>query len=773
MPQDKHQQIKERFSDALEFMRDQHARMKEDFKFSNPADPQQWDDADLRKRKGRPCFTFDRTNQFINQVVNDARQNKPSVQILPVDSRGDKWAAQVIGGMLKHIEYQSRADHAYDLAIEHTARGGLGWIRVIPEVMRPETNEQEVRIMRVYDPMSCLLDPNSTEPDGQDARHGFVTTKLTKRAFERMYPKAKLDTWEDDSAMVWHSDDTITVCEYFDIEDKEETRLTVALPDGGEREISEDEYWKLAEQIGTNPVVLSAKKVVTRAQTWSKATGCEILEETEFPCRWVPLVPVYGDEVWVDGKRYLGGLVRKLRPGQVAYNIERSAALEYVESQPKAPFMVPFEAVEGHENHWERMNGPINPAWLPYNSMDEQGRPIPSPSRMSPPPFPAAFAQLGQIASQDMEAAVGMFKANLGVSGNETSGRAIQARKMEGDTATFHYADNLMRSIAQVGRIIVDMLPKLYDEKRVARIIGEDGKQDFVSVVPGAQTVRDPQTRKVTQISIEAGAYDVRVVAGASYTTQRQEAAQGIEMILQAVPQLSPALVPALMKLRDFPDAEKYSRMVMAMAPPQIQQIAEGDDDGPPPIPAVAQNQINQLQQQLQQMQAMMQAADKGMQELDEKAAALEMENQALKADKSIEAVTAQADAQLKSAQAAKTQAEAFMLVNGPQEQPEAPEAETEAESEPRMAPVQIVMPQPEGADVVLSQVSQAVEAMAQAQGQIASLVSAVAQSVTSGQDEIRQALTAVAEAALAPREIEVFHDKNGRASKAVSVPMQ
>lgn len=636
MPQDLHQRAKERFEDAKEAASEQHARMREDLLFSDPTDPQQWDEKVKKMRGDRVCLTADRTNQYIFQVVNDARKNKPGITTMPADSGADVQVAQRLDGIIRHIEYRSRAAVAYDTSIDHSARCGLGWIRVVPEIVRPETNQQEVTIKRVHDPLSIVLDPDSTEPDGSDAMFGFAETVMSKRAFERAYPKADVSSWEsaDAGSAGWFTTDGVRICEYQYVEETQANFVVAVDADGEELELSEDDYWLLAKQIGYQPKVVRQFMATERRVKWCKLNGAEVLEETDFPSRWLGFIPVLGYELWVDGKRKLCGLTRRMMESQRAYNYERSALVEAVALQPKAPTMVPIEAVAGHEKHWRELNTG-SPAYLPYNHADDDGNPLPAPQRLAPPAFPAAFAQGGQIALGDLEASVGMYRANLGAPNNATSGRQERERKEEGDTATFHFVDNLSRSIEHVGRIVVDMIPRLYDTKRQARILGVDGKNDQIEVDPQGPAVRK-QGNRIVAINPGVGSYDVRVVAGANYTTQRQEAAEGIAEILQAAPNFAPVLAPSLVKLRDWPEADKVSRMLLAMAPPQVQEIAnEGQDGDEPALPPAVRTAMEQMQAQMQQMAAMLDAGEKEIERLTQ-------ETEALKADKSIEAANVQ-----------------------------------------------------------------------------------------------------------------------------------
>jgi hypothetical protein len=621
MAQDTLTRIRERYKDAADFMREQHARMREDADFSNPAMPQQWDAGAKAARAGRPMLVFDKSNQFIAQVVNDMRQNKPQIQCLPADSYADIEVAKKLNGIIKHIEYVSRAGIAYDTAGESQVRLGLGWLRVVPQIMRPETNEQEIRIMRVHDPMSVMLDPNSTEPDGSDAMWGVVSTRMTLRAFKAAYPKAKAESFETgDYGAYWFGDDFVTVCEYFEIEETSENRLVVEF-EGQRASLTEDEYWQAAQAMGMQPPVVEQFESKKRSVTWKKVTCADVLEQTDFPSQYLPLIPVMGHEMWIDGRRYLCGMVRRLADAQRFHNYTISAAAEAVALQPKAPFIGAAEAIEGHDE-WQTANTDSH-SILPFNHMDEAGNPIPTPQRVQPPVFSQGWAELIQYSASAMEASVGMFAANLGKKGNATSGRQELAQQREGDTANFHFADNLARSIEQLGRVVVDMIPRIYDTPRQARIVGEDGSQDFVQIDPSMQTAAKKNGKKVVAINPTIGAYDVRVKSGPSYTSLRQESAEQMGNLIQASPEIFPLIGDEWIKAQDWPGAEKIAQRLKAMLPPQIQAL---EDDGQE-MPPEALQKIQSLQQQIEQLSHALEnaAAEADSKQIDKEKAEADM----------------------------------------------------------------------------------------------------------------------------------------------------
>jgi hypothetical protein len=636
MARDSIQEAKEAYQDAKDAVREQHARILEDFRFSNPSAPEQWGDFALKARAGRPMHTLDRTNQYVQHVVNKQRERKTSAEIFPADSKADVEVAKRIKGIIRHIEYTSRADIAWDTAADHQARGGLGWVRVTPKMVNSDMNEQEILIQRVIDPLSCLLDPNSTEPDGSDAMYGFAETNLTTRAFERMYPKAKKDSWDSEG---WFSEDGIRIAEYFKVVETKTNRITVSMPDGQQMTLGEDEYWALAQQIGFQPQLVEQFIAKKRTVKWCKMTGIAVLEETEYPSQWIGIIPVLGHEIWVEGKRYLCGLVRRLMDGQRLHNYEMSALTEALMAQPKAPFLVSGRAVDGREDEWQRLNSG-NPAYLTYNDVDENGLPVNAPIRLSPPNFPIAYANTANLAVQEMESSVGLYKSSLGQQSNAVSGRAKIADQTAGETATFHFLDNMRVAKEHVYRIVVDMLPTVYSGRRQAKILGEDEQQTSVQIDSEGPAVQR-QGKQITSINLGVGRYDVRVKVGPSYTSIREELGVKLQELGKGNPVLAAALMPMMMKLNDLPEADKIARVAIAMLPPEVQKAYHDEDTAD--MPPAAKAEIQQQGQQIEQMAQAMDQAGKVIQDLQSQ---LDDKNDVVKAE------AEQAMAEIKAAQA-------------------------------------------------------------------------------------------------------------------------
>lgn len=558
------ERAKSRIDDYKEVMREQHERIREDLRFSNPAKPQQWTSGDIANRGTRPTLTLDRTNQFILQVSNDMRQNNAGIEVIAADGAADPKVAETLESVVRHIEYRSRAPIAYDTAADLQVRCGLGWMRVIPEDCE---DGQDIRVLRITDPTAAGIDLDCLEPDGFGAKWGFVEGLMYRKTFAEKYPDASPVPLSMEG---WADSDYVTIADYFELDD-----------DGN--------------------------------QTWTQITGSGIVEDPiPFPSKYIPVVPVVGYELWVEGKRYLCGLTRRLMDGQRLHNFEMSAIAEFLATQPKAPVMAPAEAIAGYEKYWNRLNSG-NPAYLPFKSLDAQGRQIPLPQRMMPPPMPGAYAQMAQFATEEMQASVGMYKANLGQQGNETAGVAIRARQMEGDVATLQFPDNHGKSLAAIGRIVVDMIPRVYTKKKIQRIVGVDGQSSFVTIDPNMKKpLRRDKEGKLAAINPSLGTYDVCVKSGPSYTTQREETVAQLSEMISRQPQLAPVLGPMWARLKDMPQSDKISKLLLAMAPPQVQQIEGDGEDVPPHVAA----QMQQMKQQIEQMNQLMGQAAQKIQEL-------------------------------------------------------------------------------------------------------------------------------------------------------------
>src|SRR5574340_929129 len=541
-----------------------------------------------RQREGRPCLTINRIPTFIRQVVNDSRMNKPQIRVKAVDDTADVETAEILNGLIRNIEYSSQAANAYDMAIDSAATCGMGFFRICTDYTSEDEFSQDILIKRVTNPLAVVYDSNSESIDGSDWKHAFLIDWITKDEYKARYKGKDNDIRSFSSEIDGTervSTDLVRIAEMYEVVEKPGKILM--LSDGSvlteERYLSVDpEYGipvkDLLESMG---VTFARERKTVKRSVKHRILGAEILEEDDWVGKHIPIIPVFGDEVFYEGKRYLKSLWRDAKDAQQMLNFWRTSSTELVALAPKAPFIGPVGAFKSDAKKWATANVK---SW-PYIEYD--GGIIPRRQAFAGPP--AGALQEALNAADDLKSIIGIYDASLGARSNETSGKAIIARQREGDISTFHFIDNLSKSIAHAGRILVDIIPKVYDTARVVRILGEDGESKAV-------TVNDPFTDEqgIERIyDLKTGKYDVAVDVGPSFTTQREEAANQMIELLRAFPQAAPVIGDLLAKNLDWPGADEIAERLKAMLPPQV----KGENGMPPE----AQAKIKQLEGMLQQ----------------------------------------------------------------------------------------------------------------------------------------------------------------------------
>ena len=561
----------------------------------------QWpvDVQNSRVLEARPCLTINKVDAYIRQICNQQRQQRPRIKVHGMNNDSDAKVAEIITGITRHIENQSDADQAYDHAFEYCVKMGWGYWRVTTDYVRDDSFDQEIYIKRIENPFSVYFDPNSVEPDGSDAEKCLVTTVVSKAVFKKMYPNAE-DTQgfssrgTGDTESEWVTKEDIRIAEYFYTE--REKAMIIQLSDGTTGYSDEMPSKEVLAEAGIT--VIDKRDTWRKKIKWCKLTAMQILEEGEWAGKFIPIVPVYGQEVRVDDKHKKFGLVRMAKDPQRMYNYWSTALTETVALAPKAKWLLAEGQDEGHENEWAMANIKAMPV-LRYKQTDIEGRIAPAPTRLQPEPPPAGVMTALQGMNQDLQAVVGIFDPAQLPQGMQ-SGKSLQGQQSQADMTNFHYYDNLTRSIRHTGRIILDLIPKIYDRQRVMRIIGDDGKPEMVTINEQGQ---DEQGVSKILNDVTVGEYDVVMETGPGYNYKRQEAVDSMMSLLGADPTLMQTAGDLIFRNMDFPGAEVIADRLAAANP-----MAQIDDKSP--IPPQVQMQLKNAQQTIQQLQQQIQAEE-------------------------------------------------------------------------------------------------------------------------------------------------------------------
>lgn len=588
----------------------------------------QWDREDLVERDadGKPSFTINRLPQFVRQVTGDLRRMNPAIKVLPSDEQASAEIAEIYEGVIRQIEYASDASTIYERAAEQAAASSIGYFRILTQYESENSFLQEIRIKSIRNPMSVYFDPAAELPTREDADYCFITEQIPTEEFDRRYPGKSHSTaphdGRTDGLEHWQTTADVTIAEYYW---KEPVKRKIAmLEDGSVMAASE-----VPE--GIEPV--KTRTVESHKVKWAKISGTDVLEgPLDVPCKYIPVIAVVGEEWHVGGRVHRSSVIRYAKDSQQIYNYAISAQTEIVAIQPKSPYLVTAGEIAGFEQFWNEANAKNRP-YLPFNPDPKMGG---RPQRMPPPVSSPAMYDLARMAADDMKATTGIYDSALGAASREQSGVAIRQRQMESDVSTSIYADNMAKAIGTAGRIIVDMIPKIYDTARSIRILGKDDSDQMIQI--NGKMMSQQGEMPINDLTL--GRYDVRVSVGPNYATRRQETAEGMLEFMRVVPGAAQVTGDLLAKAMDWPDADQFAERLKKTLPPQF---TDQDDLSP------------EEQQQMKAAMAKAQQAER-MQQIATQAELRKLAAEATEAE--ADAVEAQADAEKAQIEVASEQIE-------------------------------------------------------------------------------------------------------------------
>jgi len=573
----------------------------------------QWDETSKNNRKNRPCLTFDKLSASVDRIVGSQFANMPSIKVRAAEE-GDENIAEVFQGLIRQID--QRGLKAFKTAYKFAVKGGWGCFLIDHDYIDDVSLNQDIIIREIKNPFSVLIDPVVQAQPVEEARYGFVFEDIERDEFERMYPEAKSEGSQSDFESTgnfdsWVSQDYVRVADYYRIV-TQETRL-VQLSDG--RVVDYSQIESIADELNLNGITLGKeRRVQMRKLERYKLTALEVLEEIECVGRYIPIVPVFGKTTNVDGTFFSRGIVQKAKDAQKMYNYARSVAVEVTALTPKQPYLVTPGMIKGHEERWRNMMTSSDPVMF-FNF--DQGQ---KPFREAPAQGSPALSQDAQLASADIQATTGIFEANLGQQGNETSGVAIRGRQFQGELTNYEYADQLSDSMELAGKICIDLIPKIYDTERQIRILGEDETEEVIAVNKPLQDMQTGEFILTNDLSV--GHYDIKMATGPSFSTRKQETAEQLSQIIAQNPDMSQLVGDILFKNLDLVGGDEViSRLRSAGVKAGIIEPDEQE--------ALALQQQMQQQQQIEAQAAQLELSMKQAEVMNEQSETRERESKA------------------------------------------------------------------------------------------------------------------------------------------------
>ena len=614
--------------------------------------------ADVRARRNaeeRLSLNVDKLSQYMHQVVNESRQNRPQIKVRPIDNDADIETAEIYDGLCRHIQERSNADTCYDMALECAVAGGFGFLRVNHDYVHENTFNQDLSFCPMPNPLQVYFGEHK-EPDGSDVNDVFVCEDVPIDEFKRDHPDIDVSDWDTEGTKYgdWCGE-KVRVAEYYRV--VKEPRLMHLFVDGT---VCSDEDYKLAIEQGVDcPAIKESRTIPQRVVMWSKLCGSGYIErERKTIWKWIPIVPVWGNTQNIDGEVRHVSMINNVKDAQLLYDYSRSAFAERVGQTPEAPWVAAAGQIEDYRDEWD---GTKRVRVQRYDPKDIAGVAVPPPMRQNPSDIPMGFAKDAEISEMDIRSGLGMYNATVGERGNATSGIQENLQQKKGEVATFHYNDNLARAIRHIGRILVFAIPKVIDWQGVIRTLGVDGSAEMINVDPSIpKSVQKIGAKSIYNLG--AGTYDVSVAVGPSFSTRRQEAAAGMSMLVQTNPAMWNTHGDLIAKSQDWPDADAFAERSRMLLPPEIRQQEDAKkqaNGGQHPEVAAAMAQAKAIvDQSKQQMQQVIQGLQEKAKELDQQEqklkdvmATIDKESQRLNYEKSLMAAKDSFTKQLVQAQ--------------------------------------------------------------------------------------------------------------------------
>lgn len=581
------QEANERWKATEEWQGTEDERTRQDIKFANgdTRNAWQWPDKIYEQRTGNgsdlPCLTINNTRTHNDIIINAMSKNGFAAKVRPVGGKASYKSSELMQSIINRIMYISKGSAQRRKVCEQQVDGGIGYMLIETRYVSEKSFDQDIFLKASRDPTGVRLDPWIREPDGSDANFGFVFERLPRKEFNKKHPE-----WKDRVGQAplssafsdWISDKEIMLVKYYRKKNKNDTLVSYKESEDADaveklaseikKESGQEIYDALIEDIESGKIDGRTRKVINNEVEWFLIAGDKVIEKGKWAGKYIPICRAVGRELVIDATLDRKGHTRPLIDAQRMLNYNASTSVQMVALQPKPPWLAPSRAIEGQEQ-WKTANVD-NFAVLTYNDVDDEADPsnqkIEAPQRVAQPQPSQAHEQGMQTAERQMMMISGQFQAQMGENDTQSaaSGVAINERKEQGDTATYHFIEHMGDMDRYIGVQLLDLIPKIYDTKRALHIEGDDGEKSWIMIDPKqtdavAEIEHEKEDEEAAKIAFNPsiGEYECISDPGPDFATQRQEAWNAMSLMLQNNKELAGVIGDLLFKYGDFPGADK------------------------------------------------------------------------------------------------------------------------------------------------------------------------------------------------------------------------
>lgn len=559
-------------------------------------------------------LTINFTDVLCTRVENNIKQQRPRGKCHPVSDGANIEVAGVINGLGRHVENRSEASIAYDTASDSAVTMGWGYFRLVSEYVSPDSFDQDLRILPIFNTLAVYMDPDAMMPTGSDANYCLIVQLMKRTEFKRRYPRQELASFgegaREDSAGDWEDTENVRLAEYFRI--REVPAKLLMLQDAQGNEIT-----RYAKELPASEVLAAAgltlvdKRDSSKRQVeWFRLNGTKVVDRKILPGEFIPIIRVTGNARVIDGRVTRRGMVRNMKDPARMVNYGEVAKIRRLGLTPQAPWVAAEGQLDGH-SEWTNSNNSTVAVltYKPVTVTTEQGEVLlPPPTRQPPAQLESGFAEFTNTMRSNLLAVAGMPNdPGQDTQGQVVSGVAVAKRQGMSDQSHIQYYDNLTLAIAQLWRIMLSWFPVYYSGQRMQRIIGEDGTPEMVELNK-PQTEQGPDGNPVQTVKndISVGRYDVVMDTGPGYDTKREEGSEAMLQLLgtplgEEIAKVGPDLI---IRSIDHPYMQELADRFAAQTPEGLDKIMKELPAQAKSIVQALANQLKQVQQKLTQTEA-------------------------------------------------------------------------------------------------------------------------------------------------------------------------
>lgn len=520
------------------------------------------EERDAREEALRPCVSVDEFGQYVNQIINDVRQHKRAIKVTPMGNGANDQTAALRADLWRQIEYRSNAQQAYTTMFENAVNRSYGYLRLKAEYVSPRSRHRELLIEPIVNPDLVTPDPDSLKPDLSDIHYLFYQESWARAEFKRRFPKASyvdFSEYDQSRAARWVQMERVMLAEWWQINMRKAKVLFVDVaasvdPRTGKPTPAQqfDLFEDDIEKDGLPPggVIVGDRMADVPKVTKRLTNGLEILEENEWPGRFIPFVGCFGKVLFRnrDGsqEREILSAIRLAEDSAQQLSFYRTCQTEQVGLSSKAPYffyegsLSPEELVKLEKSNHEPVGGiglRMIGAGIPAGVIP------PFPQRNVFEPAVQALELLAEGARRGIQAGMGISPLPTSAQRkNEKSGVALKQIDESAQKGTFHFVDNLEMAITRCAVIGDDAIPHFYDDARDLTVRKADD-------TPAVVRVNDPQApaddgEYGERPDLGTGEHDHTLSTGPSFESQREAADSFIDGMTQNIDRIAAIVGP-------------------------------------------------------------------------------------------------------------------------------------------------------------------------------------------------------------------------------------